>query len=77
MQVATVDRQTGDELSSIGRPGRMAGNFRWVHNMAIDSRAPSIRPRSVTAGARRSSSGRIDAEDAFAWLNPACCTKLH
>jgi hypothetical protein len=44
-QVATVDRQTGDRLSSFGRPGRMAGNFKWVHNMTIDSRAPSIRPR--------------------------------
>jgi sugar lactone lactonase YvrE len=37
-QVATVDRQTGDRLSSFGRPGRMAGNFKWVHNMAIDSK---------------------------------------
>ena len=23
---------------SFGRPGRMAGNFKWVHNMAIDSK---------------------------------------
>jgi hypothetical protein len=38
MQVMTLDRQTGEKLSSFGRPGHMAGNFKWVHNMAIDSR---------------------------------------
>jgi DNA-binding beta-propeller fold protein YncE len=38
MQVVTIDRQTGAKLSSFGRPGHMAGNFKWVHNMAIDSR---------------------------------------
>jgi DNA-binding beta-propeller fold protein YncE len=38
MQVLTIDRQTGEKLSSFGRPGRMAGNFKWVHNMAIDSK---------------------------------------
>jgi hypothetical protein len=37
MQVLTIDRQTGEKLSSFGRPGHMAGNFKWVHNMAIDS----------------------------------------
>ena len=38
MQVLTIDRQTGEKLSSFGRPGHMAGNFKWVHNMAIDSK---------------------------------------
>ena len=38
MQVVTIDRQTGEKLSSFGRPGHMAGNFKWVHNMAIDSK---------------------------------------
>jgi hypothetical protein len=38
MQIVTIDRQTGEKLSSFGRPGRMAGNFKWVHNMAIDSK---------------------------------------
>jgi DNA-binding beta-propeller fold protein YncE len=38
MQVMTLDRQTGEKLSSFGRPGHMAGNFKWVHNMAIDSK---------------------------------------
>jgi DNA-binding beta-propeller fold protein YncE len=38
MQVVAIDRQTGEKLSSFGRPGHMAGNFKWVHNMAIDSK---------------------------------------
>jgi len=38
MQVLTLDRQTGQKLGSFGRPGHMAGNFKWVHNMAIDSK---------------------------------------
>lgn len=38
MQVLTLDRNTGTRLSSFGRPGHMAGNFKWVHNMAIDSK---------------------------------------
>ena len=38
MQISTLDRQTGERLASFGRPGRMAGEFKWVHNMAIDSK---------------------------------------
>ena len=38
MQVVTIDRQSGEKLGSFGRPGHMAGNFKWVHNMAIDSK---------------------------------------
>jgi hypothetical protein len=38
MQVITLDRQAGRKLSSFGRPGHMAGNLKWVHSMAIDSK---------------------------------------
>jgi hypothetical protein len=38
MQIDTLDRQSGEKLGSFGRPGRMAGEFKWVHNMAIDSK---------------------------------------
>ena len=38
MQISTLDRQTGERLAQFGRPGRMAGEFKWVHNMAIDSK---------------------------------------
>jgi DNA-binding beta-propeller fold protein YncE len=33
-----VERATGQVLGTFGRPGRMAGEFRWVHNLAIDSK---------------------------------------
>jgi DNA-binding beta-propeller fold protein YncE len=38
MQIMVLDRQSGEKLASFGRPGRMAGEFKWVHNMAIDSK---------------------------------------
>ena len=34
----TVERETGKVLSTFSRPGRMAGELKWVHNLAIDSR---------------------------------------
>lgn len=38
MQIIILDRQTGQRLGSFSRPGRMAGDLKWVHNIAIDSR---------------------------------------
>jgi hypothetical protein len=35
--VVTLNRSTGEALNSFGRGGRMAGQFKWVHNIAIDS----------------------------------------
>ena len=37
-QIGTLDRTTGKTLSQFGRGGRSAGQFIWVHNMAIDAR---------------------------------------
>ncbi len=37
-QIHVVAREDGKVLGSFGRPGRMAGQFRSLHNMAIDSR---------------------------------------
>ncbi|CAN5839245.1 hypothetical protein BH11PSE13_BH11PSE13_16170 [soil metagenome] len=37
-QVATLLRETGEVVSTLGRPGRYAGEFHWVHDMAIDSK---------------------------------------
>jgi len=34
----TVERATGQVLGTFSRPGRMAGELRWVHNLAIDSK---------------------------------------
>ena len=37
-EVRTLSRQTGEVLGAFGRNGRMAGEFHWVHNLAVDSR---------------------------------------
>ena len=37
-EIVTLSRDTGAVLSRFGQPGRMAGQFKWVHNIAIDSK---------------------------------------
>ena len=37
-QVHVLLRATGAKVSAFGRNGRMAGQFHWVHNIAIDSK---------------------------------------
>jgi hypothetical protein len=37
-QVLTLLRETGEVVSGFGRPGRQAGDFHWVHDIAIDSK---------------------------------------
>jgi hypothetical protein len=37
--VRIVDRKSGKVLATIGRSGRNAGQFHWVHQIAIDSKA--------------------------------------
>ena len=34
----TVERATGRVLNTFSRPGRMAGELKWVHNLALDSK---------------------------------------
>jgi DNA-binding beta-propeller fold protein YncE len=36
-EIHVISRETGAVLSRIGRPGRYAGEFHWVHDLAIDS----------------------------------------
>ena len=36
-QLLTLERDSGKVVGSLGRPGRYAGEFHWVHDMAIDS----------------------------------------
>jgi DNA-binding beta-propeller fold protein YncE len=36
-RIVTLLRETGEVQASFGRPGRYAGEFHWVHDMAIDS----------------------------------------
>ena len=37
-EIVVLERATGKVLSSFGQAGRMAGQFKWVHNLAIDSK---------------------------------------
>jgi DNA-binding beta-propeller fold protein YncE len=37
-EVRTLSRDTGEILGRFGRNGRMAGDFHWVHNLAVDSK---------------------------------------
>ena len=50
-QVHVLWRETGVELSAFGRNGRMAGQFHWVHNIAIDSKG-NIYTAEVDTGKR-------------------------
>jgi hypothetical protein len=34
----TIRREDGAVTATVGRSGRNAGQFHWVHNIAIDSR---------------------------------------
>jgi hypothetical protein len=36
--VLTLERESGQVVQTLGRPGRYAGEFHWVHDLAIDSR---------------------------------------
>jgi DNA-binding beta-propeller fold protein YncE len=37
-EVRTLNRDTGEVVGAFGRNGRQAGQFHWVHNLAVDSR---------------------------------------
>jgi sugar lactone lactonase YvrE len=37
-QITTLLRDTGEQLGQWGRHGRQPGQFKWVHNIAIDSK---------------------------------------
>ena len=36
-EVRILIRETGERIGVFGRSGRMAGDFHWIHNIAIDS----------------------------------------
>ena len=50
-QVHVLLRSTGVEVSTFGRNGRMAGQFHWIHNIAIDSNG-NIYTAEVDTGKR-------------------------
>ncbi len=50
-EVRTLLRETGQVVGAFGRNGRMAGDFHWVHNLAIDSHG-SVFTTEVDTGKR-------------------------
>jgi DNA-binding beta-propeller fold protein YncE len=50
-EVRIVVRESGEVIGSFGRPGRQAGDFHWVHNIAIDSQG-SVYTSEVDTGKR-------------------------
>ncbi len=50
-EVHVVVRETGERIGSFGRPGRYAGDFHQVHNIAIDSRG-NVYTAEVDTGKR-------------------------
>ena len=58
MTVRVVGIQTLEIVSSIGRGGRQAGQFDWVHNIAIDSQG-NIYTAEVNDGRRVQKFSRV------------------
>ena len=50
-EVRIVLRATGEVIGAFGRPGRQAGDFHWVHNIAIDTQG-SVYTSEVDTGKR-------------------------
>jgi DNA-binding beta-propeller fold protein YncE len=50
-RIAVVARDTGEVKAALGRPGRYAGEFHWVHDLAIDSQG-SLYAGEVDTGKR-------------------------
>jgi DNA-binding beta-propeller fold protein YncE len=50
-EVRTLVRRTGEVVAAFGRHGRNAGEFHWVHNLAVDSKG-NIYTTEVDTGKR-------------------------
>jgi hypothetical protein len=50
-EVRTLVRDTGEIVGRFGRNGRMAGDFHWVHNLALDSKG-NVYTTEVDTGKR-------------------------
>ena len=50
-EVTVMVRDTGQKVGSFGRSGRNAGEFHWVHNIAVDSEG-SVYTTEVDTGKR-------------------------
>jgi DNA-binding beta-propeller fold protein YncE len=50
-EVRTLVRETGEVVGAFGRNGRNAGEFHWVHNLAVDSKG-NVYTTEVDTGKR-------------------------
>jgi hypothetical protein len=57
--VLTIERASGKVLGGFGRNGRMAGEFKWVHNIAIDSKG-NLYTSEVGTGRRAQKFARVE-----------------
>jgi DNA-binding beta-propeller fold protein YncE len=60
-QMLVLERSSGQVLSRFSRPGRMAGEVKWVHNLAIDSRG-NLYTAEVGTGRRAQKFRRLPAQ---------------
>lgn len=57
--IVIFDRRSGEVIGKFGRNGRSAGQFHWVHNLAVDSRG-NIYTAEVDTGKRAQKFKRVD-----------------
>ena len=55
-EIRILNREDGTVVGSFGHNGRNAGQFHWIHAMAVDQKVTSILPRSIPENASRNSS---------------------
>jgi hypothetical protein len=60
--VRIVDRATSEVLSRFGRPGRQAGQFTALHNVAVDHQG-NLYTAEVQTGERIQRFRRLDMQD--------------
>jgi DNA-binding beta-propeller fold protein YncE len=58
-EIATLLRETGEKFGFFGRMGRQPGQFKWVHNMAIDSQG-NLYTTEVGSGRRAQMFKRVN-----------------
>jgi sugar lactone lactonase YvrE len=61
-EVRVVDRASKDTLARFGRPGRQAGQFTALHNIAVD-RQGNVYTAEVQTGQRVQKFRRVDAQN--------------
>ncbi len=61
-ELRIIDRATNETLARVGRPGRFAGQFHVVHNLAVDKQG-NVYTTEVNTGQRVQKFRRIDPQN--------------